>query len=248
MRLILVRHGQTPSNVLGLLDTAPPGPGLTDLGVAQAEQVPVALRGETIVAVFASTARRAQETAAPLAGQRGLPVEIRDGLREIAAGDWEMAGDETSVHGYLATIGRWMTGELDLRVPGPAGESGREVLQRFDIVIDEVAAPTLGAAQAAVVVAHGAVIRLWASVRSGNLRPGFGAHHRLANTGIVILDGTVAAGWQCRSWTDVDPGPAWSAPASVPGPAPDAGAAADPDPGDGPAGDDIPVEVAARRD
>ncbi len=28
MRLLLLRHGQTPSNVGGLLDTAYPGPGL----------------------------------------------------------------------------------------------------------------------------------------------------------------------------------------------------------------------------
>ena len=26
VRLLLIRHGQTPSNVLGLLDTALPGP------------------------------------------------------------------------------------------------------------------------------------------------------------------------------------------------------------------------------
>jgi release factor glutamine methyltransferase len=44
VRLLLIRHGQTPSNVLGLLDTAPPGPGLTDLGVEQAA-APAHLRG-----------------------------------------------------------------------------------------------------------------------------------------------------------------------------------------------------------
>ena len=30
MRLLLIRHGQTPANVRGELDTAAPGPGLTD--------------------------------------------------------------------------------------------------------------------------------------------------------------------------------------------------------------------------
>ena len=35
MRLILVRHGQTPSNIERLLDTGAPGPGLTELGLAQ---------------------------------------------------------------------------------------------------------------------------------------------------------------------------------------------------------------------
>ena len=29
MRILFVRHGQTPANVRGLLDTAAPGPGLT---------------------------------------------------------------------------------------------------------------------------------------------------------------------------------------------------------------------------
>src|SRR5699024_5083913 len=32
MRLLLIRHGQTPSNVEGILDAGYPGPGLTALG------------------------------------------------------------------------------------------------------------------------------------------------------------------------------------------------------------------------
>jgi len=36
MRLILIRHGQTVSNVGGLLDTAHPGADLTPLGRQQA--------------------------------------------------------------------------------------------------------------------------------------------------------------------------------------------------------------------
>lgn len=43
MRLLLVRHGETPSNVDRLLDTAVPGPGLTRLGERQAAALPEAL-------------------------------------------------------------------------------------------------------------------------------------------------------------------------------------------------------------
>ena len=67
MRLFLIRHGQTSSNVLGLLDTEPPGPGLTELGVKQAAGILGQLVGAPIVAVFSSSATRAQQTAAPLA-------------------------------------------------------------------------------------------------------------------------------------------------------------------------------------
>ena len=51
MRLLLIRHAQTPANVRGELATARPGPGLTDLGLQQAAGVVQALSGERIDAV-----------------------------------------------------------------------------------------------------------------------------------------------------------------------------------------------------
>jgi broad specificity phosphatase PhoE len=200
MRLILIRHGQTPSNVRGLLDTQPPGPGLTEWGQTQAAAVPETLAGEVVDAIYASTALRAQLTAAPLAADRGLDVIIRSGLREIAAGDWEMLGDDESVHGYLELVGAWLAGDLRRRSPGADGESGIEVMERFDAVIAEIAASGV---DAAAVVAHGAVNRTWASLRADNLDDEFGAGHPLRNTGIVILDGDPDAGWTAVSWTGV---------------------------------------------
>jgi broad specificity phosphatase PhoE len=193
MKLWLIRHGQTPSNVLGLLDTAVPGPGLTDLGVEQAAAIPGALRDQALTAVFASSQTRAQLTAAPLAGDRGLTVQVRPGLREISAGQWEMGGDKDAVQGYLGAIGRWFAGDLEHRLPG--GETGRDVLDRYDAVIDEVVA----AGGDAAVISHGAIIRLWATVRSSNLPRGFGAGNVVHNTGIVELesDGT---GWRTLTW------------------------------------------------
>ncbi|MET3807454.1 putative phosphoglycerate mutase [Nakamurella sp. UYEF19] len=213
MRLFLIRHGQTPSNVLGLLDTAPPGPGLTELGVGQAAAVPEVLAGEPIETVFASTARRAQLTAAPLAAALGLEIVVRPGLREVAAGGWEMLEDDTSVHAYLRVIGGWMAGELDERTPGPTGESGREVLQRFDDVVDEIVASGVSGA---AVVAHGAVNRLWASLRADNLDDEFGAVHSLRNTGIVVLEGDPGRGWIAESWTGAEIGEPTTTAASDP--------------------------------
>ena len=43
MRLLLIRHGQTPSNLKFLLDTAVPGAALTELGERQAAALPEAL-------------------------------------------------------------------------------------------------------------------------------------------------------------------------------------------------------------
>ncbi|MFF9281413.1 histidine phosphatase family protein [Streptomyces griseosporeus] len=129
MRLLLVRHGETPSNVGHLLDTAVPGPGLTALGEHQAAALPDALAGEDIRAVFASPLARARLTAAPLAAARGLRVLVRDGIREVSAGDLEMLpGDSEGARLYMTTVFAWAKGETGLRIPG--GESGEEVLGR----------------------------------------------------------------------------------------------------------------------
>ena len=198
-RLILIRHGQTDSNARGLLDTEPPGPPLDTRGRQQAAALVQTLADQPLAAIHASIALRAGETAAPLAADRGLTVLRHPELREVQAGGWEMASDDESVWGYLRTVGSWMTGDLDRRTPGPTGTSGREVFDRVDRAIATIAA---GPGPAAV-VAHGAVLRSWASVRAVNLADDFGATHRLGNTDLIVLDRT-GDGWVCRTWTGTD--------------------------------------------
>lgn len=204
MRLLLIRHGQTPSNVLGLLDTGVPGPGLTDLGTAQAAALPATLTDYRIDAIYASSQRRAQHTAEPLATARRLPVQVRHGLREIAAGDLEMLGDDLSVRTYQSTIRQWMGGALQLAMPG--GPDGAQVLSRFDGVVAEVVDSLregAGEDGCAVLFAHGAMLRVWATVRASNLRTvenAFGPQHRLHNTGLIVLDSVPGGGWNVGTW------------------------------------------------
>ncbi|GGQ96864.1 hypothetical protein GCM10010216_69080 [Streptomyces flaveolus] len=51
MRLLLIRRGQTPSNLKHLLDTEAPGPALTPLGQEQAAALPQVLAAEQIDAL-----------------------------------------------------------------------------------------------------------------------------------------------------------------------------------------------------
>ena len=195
MRLLLIRHGQTASNVENRLDSAVPGPGLTVLGEEQAAAVPHHLAPERIDVLYASTQTRAQLTAAPLARHRGLPVTIRAGLREIYAGELEGRTDTEAVTAYVRTTLAWAAGDVSLRMPG--GEDGVEVLGRFDTVVTEVAA---SGATVAVLVSHGAMIRTWSAARARNLDAGFVAAHVLANTGVVVLEGDPADGWNALTW------------------------------------------------
>ncbi|MGO4689960.1 histidine phosphatase family protein [Glaciibacter sp. 2TAF33] len=198
MRLLLIRHGQTPSNVRGALDTLVPGPRLTRLGRRQAAAIPKALADEQVGAVYASVQTRAQLTAAPLARALGLPVLVRAGLREISAGTLEMNTDAASVQQYHSISFGWSTGQLEQRMPG--GENGAEVFGRFDEVIEEIAsagAPTVAC------VAHGQIIRAWVAARSANVDAEFALRHVLHNTGVVVVEGSPAAGWTTVSWTGI---------------------------------------------
>lgn len=197
MRLLLIRHGQTPHNVAGALDTAFPGAGLTPLGHAQARAVPAALVDERIAGLYASPLVRTQLTAAPLAEATGLEVVVRPGLEEISAGDLEMRDDSESVKQYAGGVGAWMRGELDHRVPG--GESGHEFLARYDAAVRAVAADHAPDATVAV-VSHGAAIRAWTALVTG-LDAETGRDLHLMNTGLSLLTGDPGSGWTLTRWS-----------------------------------------------
>lgn len=209
MRLFLIRHGQTPSNVVGKLDTAVPGPGLTALGQRQAAAVPAVLRDRPVDAVAVSPLVRTAETAAPLATDRGLEPVVIDGLQEIEAADLEMRGDSASVHAYVETAFAWARGEVTARMPG-AGHDGRSFFARFD---HGIARATALGTDGVAVVSHGAAIRVWSSARVRGLDVQLLEHSPLHNTAIIELDGDIDRGWDLVEWSS-DPagGPALLSP------------------------------------
>lgn len=196
MRLLLIRHGRTASNVTRLLDTAPPGAPLDNVGLDQARALADTLADEPIEAVYASDLIRSQQTAEPLALRHGLEVIVRAGVREIQAGEDEMSADWVR---YLTTIISWQS-NIDTRIPG--GETGREVLARFDAVLGEARAK---GHRTIAVVSHGAMIRTWAATRATNLTVDFLRTTSLENTLVVDLADAADGSWQVTRWGDKTP-------------------------------------------
>ena len=116
MRLILLRHGQSPSNVLHVLDTVVPGPPLTMVGEEQAQRVTDRLADESVDAVYASTHMRAQmiplpmtcrlNWMAPSSGidllQPGPPLDQRPEAQILAVEVHQVEGDEDQPLGLPA--------------------------------------------------------------------------------------------------------------------------------------------------
>ncbi len=201
MRLLLIRHGQTPANVRGELATARPGPGLTTLGRRQARSLASSMPldaapGEQIAAVFVSPLPRTAQTATPLAASLGLEPQVLEGLEEIEAGDLENRRDMQSVLMYMRTVFAWAAGDLDARMPGSI--DGNEFFARFDAAIEAIEAQHQEATVA--VVSHAAAIRVWCGARVANLGAGYTADRHLDNTGVVVLTGSPAHGWVAETW------------------------------------------------
>jgi probable phosphoglycerate mutase len=195
-----VRHGETPSNVAYLLDTAPPGAVLTDRGHQQARSLVQAFENQPVEEIYVSDLVRTQQTAEPLAMARGLSPVVRDGLREIQAGSEEMipyapdTWDRAKPPQYFTALASWASGDLAARMPG--GESGEEFLDRYDAVINEIAGRRH---DCAVVVSHGAAIRMWAGLRCGNLTEPFLRKAPMTNTDAVFVTGAPGA-WVATRW------------------------------------------------
>lgn len=195
-RLILARHGQTAANIGRVLDSAPPGPPLTELGRAQAVALGERLSVERVVAVHASVAIRAQETAAPVAAAHGLEVQVVEGCHEVFCGDLEGRADDDARERFEAVYGAWLAGDLGARLPG--GESAHDLRARFLPAVERV---TAGAAGTVVLASHGAAIRLAAAALLGeNAETQY-----VPNTGLVILARTPSTGWTLEHWDPATP-------------------------------------------
>jgi hypothetical protein len=121
--LDFVRHGQSIDNAAGIIDTEPPGTGLTTtIGEGQAGTVAQEIQsayGNNIVGLFDSEELRTQETAVPLAqllaaSGNTSPLETLSGLNEIPAGIFNGYPTD-SLEGILYLVGpvSWVFG-LDL--------------------------------------------------------------------------------------------------------------------------------------
>ena len=223
--LDLVRHGQSVDNAAGIIDTTPPGTGLTQTGYDQANTVAQAIQaeyGKDIAGIFASEESRSQETAAQLADllPANTSVQILSGLNEIPAGSFE--GDPTnSLEGilYLLAPLSWVFGDVlvpDVRDPSVNGITFDE---GFSNAVQTIYDGTVGSAGSSaptdVAFSSEGAIAVWTMMNVNN--PDFSVllqelvsnEQFLPNAGQVVVEGS-PGDWTLVSYDGVavpqDPG------------------------------------------
>lgn len=192
--LILLRHGQTTSNVSRALDTALPGADLTELGEQQAREAGAEIMERFSPArIVSSQAARAQQTARIAFGGE---VEEAIGIQEINAGIYEMQSSPEAHLGYLNSVAGYFARDLAARVDG--GETLEEFLRRYRAGL----APYEEAATDSdiVVVSHGGAIRAYAA-NASQVTHEFAVKSYLPNCQYVVLNPAGGFGdWELIQW------------------------------------------------
>ena len=118
-KLYLVRHGENPANLTKEFSCRKIDYPLTPKGRLQAEQTAAYFRGREIHEVYASSLKRAVETAGIIALDLGLEVTLMDNFRELDVGDLEEHPDlEEAWRIHFSIIQSWMNGSPETRFPG----------------------------------------------------------------------------------------------------------------------------------
>lgn len=147
-RVLLVRHGRTPTTGTVLPGRAP-GLHLAEDGRKEAEATAERIAAlKAVAAVYSSPLERAQETAEIIAARRSLSVRIEPGLLECDIGDWtgwEIA--KAAKTPEWTAVQRYPSG---FRFPG--GESFMEIQARMTGTIAALVARHPG--ETVVAVSH----------------------------------------------------------------------------------------------
>ena len=173
---MLWRHGQTLWNVEGRFQGQTDIP-LDETGVQQAENAARRLAALQPGAIISSDLGRATATATPLARLTGLTVITDKDLRERHGGAWEGLTDKDIRQRYPAEHASWLP---------PAGESSAAVAERAGAALAR-SADGMTAGTLAVVVSHGAALRLGAAWLLGLPEDLWGAIGPLANCSWSVI-------------------------------------------------------------
>jgi probable phosphoglycerate mutase len=196
--ILLVRHGESaPAREDAPAPTVDghSDPALDPVGEEQAQLLAERLAGEDIAAIYVTTLRRTQQTAAPLADKLGLTPTVVADLREVYLGEWEgytfrkNVAEQNEIAIQIFTEQRWDV------IPG--AETTEQLSERVTRGIKEIAAAHPN--ERVVVVAHGGVIGTLLSIATSSRPFAFiGADNASISQLIVSGDN-----WAIRRYNDV---------------------------------------------
>lgn len=187
MHLYLIRHGQSHVNLPdwqgGNKDES-----LTDLGRQQADALAAWLptRLAQVDVIYASTMRRARETAAPLAGAYALPIRFDDRVREIGNNRLDhTAWPETTLPNRYVDFWASARPFSPVMLDAESAESLMHFRTRVGVFVEEIVEQHRS--QTILVVCHGGVVEAMLQ-HIFNVGPWQRCEVWISNTGITHFE------------------------------------------------------------
>lgn len=196
--LTFVRHAQSESNANQMVNTDVPGPGLTEQGREEAQQLAHKLARNKYDGVYASNMVRSGRTAAPLAKELGVKVEVLPGLREVDAGWYNDTPASMAASTYLLAPKGWLKGERKEAIPGSI--NGNEFNQQFSAAVQKIYD---SGNTKPVAFSSGVSIMYWTLMNVTNPEDSLASRHPLPNTGRVVITGSPVTGWRLVDWDGI---------------------------------------------
>lgn len=155
LKIYFLRHGETAFSKTGDFCGWVDEP-LTAEGKLMAEDFATAYGGINWAAIYSSPMKRTVETARPVSLKTGVEIQLREGLKEINYGKWELKSHAEIKTDYKADYDKWVS-EPGWNSPTD-GETAFQIAERSCAVIQEALAKH--ADGAVLFVSHKATIRI----------------------------------------------------------------------------------------
>jgi len=196
--IILVRHGESMparADAPAPLIDGHSDPALDPVGEEQARLLADRLADDnSITAIYVTTLRRTQQTAAPIAAKLGLTPTVVPELREVHLGDWEgFEFRKNTTERHELAVKMFLEQRWDVI---PNAESIEALSERVTRGLQQIAAAHPD--QRVLVVAHGGVIGTILSIATGG-RPFAFISADNASISQVIVSGD---SWSVRRYND----------------------------------------------
>lgn len=193
-QLVFWRHGRTAWNLAGRVQGRSDVP-LDEVGRQQAASAAARLAALVPVRIVSSGLGRALDSANMLGRVSGVAVEKDDRFQEMGFGVREGLTMEEALERFPYEMEAWLANE-DVRMPG--GETYAEAAERFRQGAVDVAAE-LGEGMTAVIVSHGAVLRVGICAFLGLPQEHWRAFGGLNNCAWTVVEHT-ERGWRVAEW------------------------------------------------
>ena len=153
--ILLVRHGQTESNIAGFY-MGRSNEDLTEVGYTQARSLSLRLARQPVASIYTSPLHRAYTTATILAEPHKLKPGVLDDLNEIQLGDWQGLHTDDIKRRWPEVWHQWRSDPSGVIIPN--GESLTEVTERAIRAFRKIVKANRG--KQSVIVTHEVIVKV----------------------------------------------------------------------------------------